>query len=211
MTKRVFRLFAVLPVLLLGLVAQGAQFRFSTVLLPGNEIANPAVVSNGTGTGDVYYDDIAHTLQVFMTWQDLTGTTTASHMHAPANATQISTAIPFNGTWGVATQPGTFTGFPVGTTSGTYSGAAYSLLNAANFTSGFVTANGGTLASAEAALLNYMNTGKAYLNIHTTAYPAGEIKGYLRAVPDGGSTLVLLALALSATVGMARRQKLARH
>lgn len=185
------KLAALWTFLFLSGVAQGTTIHFTTLLSGSNEI--PANASFGTGTGDVYYDDVMHTLQVNLTWAGLTGTTTAAHMHAPATTAQISTAVPFNGTWGVATQPGTFTGFPTGTTSGSYAGAAYSLLDMTNYTAGFVTANGGTAASAEAALLSYMLSGKAYLNIHTSVYPGGEIKGYLT-VPDSASTAGMLTL-----------------
>ncbi len=188
-----FKLAALCTFLILSGFAHGATIHFSTILSGSNEI--PANASIGTGTGNVYYDDVLHTLQVNLTWADLTGTTTVAHLHAPASAAQISTATPFSGTWGVATQPGTFTGFPTLTTSGSYTGASYSLLDTANYTAGFVTANGGTAASAEAALLSYMLSGKAYFNIHTTAYPGGEIKGYLT-VPDGASTAGMLIMVL---------------
>jgi hypothetical protein len=42
-----------------------------------------------------------------------------------------------------------------------------------------VTANGGTTAGAEAALLAGLEAGQAYLNIHTTMFPGGEIRGFL--------------------------------
>ena len=193
MKTLLFKFATLCSLLVLYGVAHATTIHFTTILSGSNEI--PANASIGTGTGDVYYDDVLHTLQVNLTWADLSGTTTASHMHAPSTAAQISSALPFNGSWGVATQPGTFTGFPTGTTSGSYSGAAYSLLNISNYTAGFVTANGGTAASAEAALLSYMLSGEAYLNIHTTAFPGGEIKGYLT-VPDNASTAGMLTMVL---------------
>lgn len=203
-----FKLAALWTFLFLSGVAQGTTIHFTTLLSGSNEI--PANASLGTGTGDVYYDDILHTLQVNLTWANLTGTTSVAHLHAPATAAQIASAVPFNGNWGVATQPGTFTGFPAGTTSGSYTGAAYSLLDTTNYTAGFVTANGGTAASAEAALLSYMLSGKAYLNIHTNAFPGGEIKGYLT-VPDNASTAGMLTLVLVALLALpaCKRHRLA--
>ena len=44
----------------------------------------------------------------------------------------------------------------------------------------FVTAHGGTTASAAAALLAGLEAGQAYLNIHTTMFPGGEIRGFLQ-------------------------------
>jgi hypothetical protein len=43
----------------------------------------------------------------------------------------------------------------------------------------FVTANGGTAARAEAALFQAIADGKAYLNLHTSMFAAGEIRGFL--------------------------------
>ena len=200
-----FQFVALLSFLFLCGTVQGNIIHFSTTLSGLNEI--PSTGSTGTGTGDVYYDSVLHTLQVDLTWSGLMGTTTASHIHAPSTAAQISSALPFNGSWGVATQPGTFTGFPTGTTSGSYVGAAYSLLDATNYTAGYLGANGGTPAMAESALLAYMLSGEAYMNIHTTFAPGGEIKGYLRQVPDSSSILGLLTLALGSLLVFARFQK----
>ena len=170
-----------------------------------NEI--PPVLTTGSGTGDVYYDTVAHTLEIDLTWSDLVGTTTVAHIHAPATAAQIAAAIPFNGTWGVATQPGTLTGFPTGLNSGSYDGSAYSLLDEANFTTGFLSNNGGSAAAAEAALIAYFDSGKAYINIHSGQFPGGEIKGYLVRTPELGATAGLLALSVGAMGALMRRKR----
>lgn len=114
----------------------------------------------------------------------LTGTTTASHIHAP-------TATPFTGTAGVATQTPYFTGFPLGVTSGSYSNL-FDLLTPSTYNSSYVTANGGTAAGAEAALIAALDSGRAYLNIHTSAFPGGEIRGFLVAVPEAGTWMMML-------------------
>lgn len=180
-------------------IVQAGVLHFRATLSGANEI--PAVNSTGTGTADVYFDTDAHTLQVNIVWSGLTGTTTASHLHAPSSASQITTAVPFNGTWGVATQSGTFTSFPTGVTSGSYVGAAYSLLSTSNFTTTYVAANGGTAASSEAALLAYMLAGKSYLNVHSSFAAGGEIKGYLQFVAESGSTARLINVSSRAQVG----------
>jgi hypothetical protein len=81
----------------------------------------------------------------------------------------------------------------------------------------FITANGGTPASAEAALANAIQSGGVYLNIHTTAFPGGEIRGFLLAFgqatgPGAIPTLsewglVLLAILLAATAGLVLRRR----
>jgi hypothetical protein len=54
---------------------------------------------------------------------------------------------------------------------------------ASSYNPSFVTANGGTPASAEAALFSAMAADEAYLNIHTNNFPGGEIRGFLTPVP----------------------------
>ncbi|MDB6092444.1 MAG: repeat containing protein [Verrucomicrobia bacterium] len=199
MKNRSTVLWILLPFLMLGGLARAAVLHFHADLSPANEI--PPTVSTGTGMADVYYDSNAHTLQVNITWSGLAAGTTAAHIHAPGTAATIASAVPFNGTWGVATQSGTFTGFPTGVTAGTYTGAPYSLLSTANYTTGYVAANGATGAAAEAALLTYLLTGKTYLNVHTSVNTGGEIKGYLQYVADSTSNTKLINVSSRAQVG----------
>ena len=57
----------------------------------------------------------------------------------------------------------------------------FDLTLTASYNAPFVTANGGTAAGAEAALLAGIAAGKAYFNIHTTVVPGGEIRTFLQA------------------------------
>jgi hypothetical protein len=92
-----------------------------------------------------------------------------------------------------------FTGFPTGVTAGSYTGS-FDLTNLSSYSAAFLTANGGTAASAESALLAGLDAGQAYANIRTTAFTGGEIPGQLAAVPEpatiflAGAFLVLFAL-----------------
>ena len=160
---------------------------------------SPSNASPGTGFAIVTIDDIFNTLRVQLTFAGLLGTTTASHIHSP-------TPSPFTGTAGVATTTPTFAGFPLGVTSGTYDNTL-DLTLASSYNPAFVTANGGTTASAEAALLAGIAAGEAYLNVHTSVVAAGEIRGFLVAVPVPG-TLGLVGLALVGLLAFGRIRRL---
>jgi hypothetical protein len=147
---------------------------------------SPPNPSPGTGLADVDYDDAAHTLHLQVSFIGLLGTVTASHIHA-------ATAAPGIGTAGVATTTPTFAGFPSGVTSGTYDNTL-DLTLTSSWNPSYITAHGGTTAGAEAALAAALADFKAYLNIHTSAFPGGEIRGFLAAVPEP-ATLGLLGFA----------------
>ena len=64
-------------------------------------------------------------------------------------------------------------------------------------------ANGGTAAGAEAALGAGLAAGRSYLNIHTSAFPGGEIRGFL--IPEPAS-LALFGLGFAGLAAARRRQ-----
>jgi hypothetical protein len=101
--------------------------------------------------------------------------TTVSHTHAP-------TLVAFAGTAGVATTTPTFAGFPAGVTSGTFDNTLHMTLNS-SYNPTYVTTHGGNTTQAEADLFQSIADGKAYLNVHTSAYPGGEIRGFLVPAP----------------------------
>jgi hypothetical protein len=159
---------------------------------------SPPNASPGTGFAVVTFDTVADTMRVQASFSGLLGTTTASHIHAP-------TPAPFSGTAGVATTTPTFPGFPLGVTSGTYD-MTFDLSLSTSWNPAFISANGGTTASATAAFEAAVAAGESYLNIHSTVVPGGEIRGFLVAVPEPG-TLSLAALALGVVWRRRRRER----
>jgi hypothetical protein len=155
---------------------------------------SPANASPGTGFATVTFDTTANLMNVNMTFSGLLGPTTASHIHS-------ATAVPGTGTAGVATTTPYFAGFPIGVTSGNYNNTLDMTL-ASSYNPSYVTANGGTTASAESALLASMLADTAYLNIHTSVFAGGEIRGFLTLVPEPS---VVTFLALGAVIPVIRR------
>lgn len=132
---------------------------------------SPPVLSSGYGTAQVTINDVALTMRVQASFAGLTGTTTASHIHA-------ATAVAGAGTAGVATTTPTFAGFPLGVTSGIYD-ITLDMTLASSYNPSYVTAHGGTTATARTDLFAAIAAGKAYLNIHSTFAGGGEIRGFL--------------------------------
>jgi len=131
--------------------------------------------SPGTGKALVTIDAVANTMRLQATFSGLLAGVTASHIHA-------ATAVAGTGTAGVATTLPTFAGFPSGVTAGTYD-QTFNMLLSSSYNPAYVTNNGGTTASAFAALRAAISAGKAYLNIHSTMFPGGEIRGFLNLCP----------------------------
>jgi hypothetical protein len=166
----------------------------------------PPNASLGTGTTFVTIDADAHTLRVVADFQDLTGLVTVAHIHVingPGDLNLLDTLGP------VATTAPTFPGFPAGVTSGSYD-QTFDTLLLSTYRAGFITDSGGTTAAAEAALFAGITSGRAYLNIHTSFAPGGEIRGFLTPVqvPEPATIGLLLSglLVLGGTVGSRRRR-----
>lgn len=160
----------------------------------------PPNASPGTGTVRVTIDFDLVTMRVEASFSGLIGTTSAAHIHC-------CTASPGVGTAGVATPVPSFPGFPSGVTSGSYD-QTFDMTDAGSYNPAFVTASGGTVGDAFAALVAGMDGGQAYLNLHTSIFPGGEIRGFLAPVPEPETyALMLLGLAL---VGAATRRSRAR-
>lgn len=172
--------------------ASHAQINIWNISMSG-AVENPVNASPGIGSATITTNTTLNTLRIQASFSGLTGTTTAAHIHAAASM------VPFTGVAGVAVHTPSLTGFPLGVTNGTYDNT-FDMTLASSYTSGFITANGGTTASAFAALINYFNQGRAYLNLHTSTFGGGEIRGVL---PTPGAAAVLAMGGL--VVGRRRR------
>src|ERR1700730_8746100 len=167
-------------------IAEAAPIMFAADLNAANEIQVPPVVSPATGHVTAVLDPTAQTLLLNVTFSGLTSPDIAAHIHC---------CIPQPGNTGVATTVPAFPNFPLGVTSGTYS-QLLDLTSAGSYNPAFVSSHGMTVASAEAAFVAGLEGGQTYLNIHTTPFPSGEIRGILALVP-APSTLLLLGAGLA--------------
>ncbi len=179
--------------LFLASAAHASIITYQTNLTGPGE--SPPNASAGTGFASVVIDTTLNTMFVSASFSGLTGTTTASHIHC-------CTASPGTGTAGVATQTPTFLNLPLGVTSGSFT-QTLDLTLSSSYNAAFITTNGGTVASAEAVLLAQMAAGDTYFNIHTTAFPGGEIRGFLAPAPEP-ATLLMAGIAL---IGLAVRRR----
>lgn len=160
-------------------------------------------VSGATGAGmvSVTYDSVLRTLAISTQWAGLTGTTTVAHIHC---------CVASPGTVGVAVTPGTLPGFPTGVSNGSYA-VTLDLSQTATYTVPFRTAAGGTTTGAEAALIQGMLDGRAYFNVHSTAFPGGEIRDFLAAVPEPQTWALLIAGFGVIGSAMRRRPRLSKR
>ena len=110
----------------------------------------------------------------------------------------------------MATETPSFTGFPIGVIAGIYDHLFDTSL-AATWNPTFVTANGGTPLTAEAAFMAGMLAGRAYMNVHSTSFPGGEIRGFLAIAEPSTTAMSLLALPALGGLGAAAQGRLIRR
>ena len=168
--------------------AATAQTWFGS-LMGTNEV--PANASSATGS--VLLSLNGNVLSVSLNWSGLTGgPVVAGHIHCCiATGSNVNVAVGF-------------TGLP-STTSGSYTNM-FDLSSLSTYTSSFVSNfGGGTAAGSQAALISGLNSQMAYVNLHNSAYPGGEIRANVVVTPEPASVL-MLALGLG-VVGVTVRRK----
>jgi hypothetical protein len=172
--------------------SSAAIITYDAVLSGSNEV--PPTGSPGTGFAIVTVDTSLQTMEVNVTFSGLLSPDTASHIHC---------CIAPGGNAGVATTTPTFPGFPLGVTAGSYD-QTFDMTLASSYNPAFVTAEG-SVAAAEAALFAGIAAGDAYLNIHTSLDPGGEIRGFLEVATPEPTTWALSLVGLG-TLWVAKRK-----
>jgi len=186
--------------------AAAATIPLSAILSPANEV--PPTASTGSGTAILDLDVAAHTLRVQIAFSGLVPTappgapvgTTAAHIHC-CLPSPFATGV----NAGVATTTPTFANFPLGVLAGTYDNTL-NLTLASSYNPAFVTLVGG-LANAETSLVNGLLGGLTYLNIHTNAFPGGEIRGFVVQIPEPEAYVLLLAGLAIIGISMRKRRR----
>src|ERR687891_1159784 len=196
MKKRVKFIGLVVMLLLGSAVARADQLAFTATLTGAQEV--PPTGSAGIGSALVTLDTVTNLLTVNVSFAGLGSPTIASHIHCctpPGANAMVATAVP------------TFPGFPLGVTTGTYL-QTFDLTLASTYNPAFITAHGGTVAGAQAAFIAGLTSGQTYLNIHTSQFPGGEIRGQLQAVPEPATLLLLTTGVIGAAGALRKRRRL---
>ena len=184
--------------LVVALPARASLLLFHVDLSGANEV--PPTGSPATGFANLTLDTVTNDLTGHIEFSGLLAGTSAAHIHC-------CLATPFGpGNVGVATLVPAFPNFPIGVTSGV-DDFVLDLDLASSYNPGFITAQNNSLAQAEAAFINGLETGRTYLNIHTAApngFPGGEIRGFV--VPEPMTATLLLA-GLAAALASRRRSR----
>jgi hypothetical protein len=180
--------------LFLATAAAPAQAaKWFALLDPSQEVHSVTSDARGYGTVNLTGD----ILTGYVRFRDLTTPLTMAHIHccAPAGANS-----------GVALD---FSTFP--TTLAGRIDFIFDLNLESSYNAGFLAASGGTAVGARTRLLDALDDGNAYFNLHTERFRPGEIRGQIAVVPEPGTWVMLIAGFGLAGVALRRRQAVAAH
>ena len=168
-----------LPIALALLLTAGAANAATAFYgsLSGAQETNPNA-STATGYGTATLSADMNMLTVNVAWNGLSAPAAAAHIHCCA-------LLGANGPVAVDLDPAPF-----------ITGSAmkiFDLTLASSYGGGFLAAAGGTAALARTRLINGLNGGTAYFNIHNSNFPAGEIRGQIAAVPEVATWGMMIA------------------
>jgi hypothetical protein len=161
----------ILPVLVVGTILVGLPATvlgredgadFSARLLGIHE--TPSINTDGTASLRLRLNRSANTIDFTLTYQNLSGAPSAAHIHFGQERVAGGVMVFLCGGGGQAVCPLT----PSGTISGTIAAANVQSLPAQ-----------GIHAGDMAAVLRAIRAGASYVNMHTTNFPGGEIRGQI--------------------------------
>jgi hypothetical protein len=176
------------------LFASGAQAQTLIRAVASGPAESPPNGSPGSSVAAFEID--GNVLRAEVPFRDLLAGTTMAHIHC-------CTTAAFTGVAPVAIS---LVDFPLGVTAGSYT-HAFDLTDAAIYDPAFLAAFGGTPTSASTALIDAIEANVAYLNIHSTQFPGGEIRGFMVAAPiPEPATWGMLGMGL-AGLGMLKRRR----
>ena len=167
-----------------GLLLSAPAFA-AVISFQGNFSGSQQVPPNGSpaiGTASLVADTVAQTLTVTESFSGLTSPSAAGHIHAGAPGVNGPVIIPFST-------------FPTGVTSGTFSGV---------FTAADLINQGTSGISTFGSLLTTLQAGGAYLNIHSSTLPNGEIRAAVVAASVPEPVALSIMGAALAGLGLVR-------
>lgn len=154
--------------------------------------ADGSTNSPGVGNGHVEYDTATNVLSYTISWENLVGDLTKLHIHGPADASSSNPQHILE-IFGPPEVPA-----ELATTSGT---VTESRVLETLIQPGF-----DPITPAE--IITIMRSGQAYLNVHTSVFGGGEIRGNLGIpVPEPVSANVIVGLGLILLPQLRKRRR----
>ncbi|HEU4994603.1 MAG TPA: CHRD domain-containing protein [Gemmatimonadaceae bacterium] len=135
---------------------------FVALLTTANEIPAPTGSSTATANADLELEDRVLTVRIVVTG-NLTSGVTMAHIHGPATSTTTGNIM-------LDFVPAMTSAINAGLRTGTILTATYDLDALPVSATGVLRVDANTL-------IETMNSGQAYVNVHTVLNPAGELRG----------------------------------